>query len=66
VNPETKILRSDINSWLPAAQYYRIGMRAIQPVCGVGPQTFATSPNVAGAAGAALNHRAHAMRGWFY
>ncbi len=33
VNPETKILRSDINSWLPAAQYTELGMaQQVQPV----------------------------------
>jgi len=67
VNPETKILRSDINSWLPAAQYTELGMaQQIQPVAASAPQTFATAPNVAGAAGAALIRRAHASARWFY
>ena len=73
VNPETKVLRSDMNSWLPAAQYTELGMaQQVQPLAAT-PATFAAGPNVAGAAGvagtpagAALMRRAHASARWFY
>jgi len=74
VNPETKILRSDINSWLPAAQYTELGLaQQIQPVAASAPQTFAAAPNMSGMAGlagtpagAALMARIHRSASWFF
>ncbi len=79
VNPETKILRSDINSWLPAAQYTELGMEQRVPAVAAAPQTFASAPNAAGAVGAAgmagvagtqagaiLVRRMHRSAYWFF
>lgn len=74
VNPETKVLRSDMNSWLPAAQYTELGMaQQVQPVAAASPPTFAAAPNVAGPAGiagtpagAVLIRRVHRSAMWFY
>jgi hypothetical protein len=77
VNPETKVLRSDINSWLPAAHYTELEMTPqVQAMAASAPATFAAAPNVAGApgmagvagtpAGAALIRRAHSSARWFY
>jgi hypothetical protein len=73
VNPETQVLRSDMNTWLPAAQYTELGMALQVRSVAAASATFAAAPNVAGPAGiagtpagAALIRRMHVSARWFY
>ena len=69
ITPETKVLRSDIKSWLPAAQYTELGMEqsaAAGPAVAVAtapPQRLAAAPNVAAMT---LARRVRLGARWFY
>ena len=65
VLPETKVMRSDTNSWLPAGQYTELGLNfAPAPAAAAVPPPFATARPVAG--NPVLNARVRAGADWFF
>jgi hypothetical protein len=61
IGPETKILRSDTQSWLPAGQYSELGLA---PAPAAPPPPIGTSPTPV--SNAPLERRARVGASWFY
>lgn len=58
ITPETKVLRNDTNSWLPAAQYTELNLN--KPAAAAFPPTLATIDNPA------LEKRIKSGADWFF
>ena len=64
VTATTQVLRSDVNSWLAAAQYLELGLS--QPVAAGAPPTFSSANANTVIANAALERRVKSGAGWFF
>lgn len=65
VTAATQVLRSDVNSWLPAAQYVELGLN--QPPLGAAPpMPFSAANPAATMERANLERRIRSGAGWFF
>jgi len=62
----TQVLRSDVKSWLAAAQYTELGLTPGQPAASGTPATFAAANPAAAGERANLERRIRSGAGWFY
>jgi hypothetical protein len=66
VTAATLILRSDVNSWLPAAQYTELGLSQPMPMSSGAPPAISAAAPLNNVATANLVRRAKSGAGWFY
>jgi hypothetical protein len=68
VTAETKILRSDTNSWLPAANYTELGLAQAAPIAATAttPLAQARSPQQTAAVNPMVFRRVKSGASWFY
>ena len=66
VTAATQILRSDVNSWLPAVQYTELGLSQPPPMSGGAPPAISAASSLNNVAVANLVRRAKSGAGWFY
>jgi hypothetical protein len=66
VTATTQILRSDVNSWLPAAQYTELGLSQPQPPAAGAPPQISAGNAQEVLAVANLERRVKSGAGWFF
>jgi hypothetical protein len=66
VTAGTQVLRSDVNSWLPAAQYSELGLTQVQPPAAGAPMPFAAGNPAAMVERANLERRVRSGANWFF
>jgi hypothetical protein len=62
----TQVLRSDLNSWLPAAQFTELGLSLPQMVAVGAPPAISAAAPMATMAQANLERRVRSGAGWFF
>jgi hypothetical protein len=66
IGPETKIMRSDTQSWLAAAQYGELGLSAAPPIPPVPPVPGAIRAPAVSSVNPQLERRVRSAARWFY